>query len=439
VTIGDIAVYQGVKRPLVTNGGLASSDIPVVAGRDALVRVFAHTDGAYDGQPVKARLHLGNSASIEIEQTVGNAPSDGALDSTLNFHVPGAAMVAGEDFRVELLQLDKGAGDSAAARFPSSGTAPLGVKSSGAKLSIVLVPIAYGADGSGRVPDTSAAQIQAYKDMMYAIYPTPMIEITVHAPFATSQGISADGTGWGDLLNAVAGLRQQDAPASDAYYYGIFNPAGSVFDFCGGGCTAGLGFVAGAGDASFRAAIGLGWPEVSEGTMAHEVGHNHGRNHAPCGTSGDPDYPYPGAVIGDWGYDLVKGTLFDPDATKDLMSYCGPSWVSDYTYKALFERLASVNGANIVYPPDALDRTYERASVGASGSLSWLPPATMHTPPLSSPTSITLTTAGGTSTTIAHFIGYDHLPGGVLVWPAPTQATKSLSTILDGKALSLSH
>jgi hypothetical protein len=439
VTLADVAVYQGVKRPLVVNSALASSDIPIVAGKDALVRVFAHTDGSYDGQPVTARLHLGNGAAIEITQPVNGSPTDDSLGTTLNFQVPGAAITAGEDFRVELLQLDKGSGDHAAARFPASGTAPLGAKSSGAGLSIVLVPLAYGADGSNRVPDTSAAQVQAYRDMMFAIYPTPQIEITVHAPVAWGKAVSPDGTGWGELLDGMAGLRQQENPANDAYYYGIFNPSDSVFSFCGSGCTAGLGYVAGAGDASFRAAIGLGWKEVSEGTMAHEIGHNHGRNHAPCGTSGDPSYPHPDAQLGVWGYDLVNGTLFAPDTTKDLMSYCGPSWVSDYTFEALFDRLAQVNNASVIYPQNALDRSYERARVNVDGSLSWLPPATLHTPPLSSPTQVSLSSAAGTTTTIAHYVAYDHLPGGVLVWPAPAAATTAMALNLDGKALSLTR
>ena len=439
VTLKDVAVYQGVKRPLVTGGAAAMSDIPIVAGRDALVRVFAQTDGSYDGKPVTARLHLGSGAPIEMVQPVGGAPSEDMLDSTLNFHVPGAAIVSGEDFSVELLQPGNGGGDNASARFPSSGSAPLGARSSGAKLSIVLVPVAYDADGSGRVPDTSAAQIQAYKDMMFAVYPIPAIDITVHAPFPWPTKVGADGSGWGDLLGGVAALRQQDAPASDAYYYGIFDPADSFGGYCGGGCTAGLGYIIGAGDASFRAAIGLGYHEVSEQTMAHEVGHNHGRNHAPCGTSGDPSYPYPGAAIGDWGYDLVHGTLFAPDTTKDLMSYCGPSWVSDYTYKAFFDRLGQVNGASVVYPPEALDRTYERALVNADGTLSWLPPAALHTPPLSHPTPVTLSSAGGTVTAIGHYLPYDHLPGGVIVWPAPQQATTVVSMTLDGNAMSLGH
>ena len=68
------------------------------------------------------------------------------------------------------------------------------------------------------------------------------------------------------------------------------------------------------------------------GTMAHELGHNFSLGHAPCGTGGDPTYPYPDGSIGAWGYDFRDGgKLVQPDAS-DLMTYCGPKWISDYHF-----------------------------------------------------------------------------------------------------------
>jgi hypothetical protein len=52
---------------------------------------------------------------------------------------------------------------------------------------------------------------------------------------------------------------------------------------------------------------------------------------------------------------------------------------------------------------------------------------------------VTLSSAGGTTTTTAHFVAYDHLPGGVLVWPAPPSATTAMAMTLDGKAMSLTR
>lgn len=112
---------------------------------------------------------------------------------------------------------------------------------------------------------------------------------------------------------------------------------------------AGIGYVVDTSRsaAGFRAACGLAFAdETSAATLAHELGHNHGREHAPCGVSpSDPNYPYSGGLIGVWGYDSRSGSLQDPSRCADIMSYCDPQWVSDYTYQAFLERIALLNGA----------------------------------------------------------------------------------------------
>jgi hypothetical protein len=82
---------------------------------------------------------------------------------------------------------------------------------------------------------------------------------------------------------------------------------------------------------------------IRNAPLAHELAHNMGRKHAPCGNPLNPDstYPHPGAIIGVSGADLytwsVNGTfpVEIPSTTFDLMSYCGPRWISDYTFDAM--------------------------------------------------------------------------------------------------------
>jgi hypothetical protein len=72
--------------------------------------------------------------------------------------------------------------------------------------------------------------------------------------------------------------------------------------------------------------------------MTHEMGHNFGRYHSPCGTNnGVGFYPYGGAVIGQWGFDIATSTLYNPGSNFDYMSYCAPEWTSDYTYRAVYD------------------------------------------------------------------------------------------------------
>jgi hypothetical protein len=78
--------------------------------------------------------------------------------------------------------------------------------------------------------------------------------------------------------------------------------------------------------------------------MAHEIGHNHGRAHAPCGGPDQPDnnFPHPGATLGWWGFEWPD-ELVSPNFT-DIMGYCPDQWISDYTYDALIDRVAAING-----------------------------------------------------------------------------------------------
>jgi hypothetical protein len=152
------------------------------------------------------------------------------------------------------------------------------------------------------------------------------------------------------MLDQIRAKRQSDAPPNDVYYYGLVRPTDTFEQYCNGSCTAGIGYVTGASTGSYRAAVGIGFGDQrSASTMAHELGHNHGRNHAPCAPGSisgvDGNYPHGGGLIGVWGYDPRRRVLLDPSRTTDIMGYCSSKWVSDYTYRALTDRVATLNGA----------------------------------------------------------------------------------------------
>src|SRR4029079_13403049 len=119
------------------------------------------------------------------------------------------------------------------------------------------------------------------------------------------------------------------------YYFGLLKPTNTFQEFCRGGCTAGISYIGNLRQTGTRVGLGLAYgDELSAGIMAHEVGHAHGRPHAPCAPRGiqsvDPGYPYDQADIGVWAYDVRTMKFLDPSTTKDIMGYCDPKWISDY-------------------------------------------------------------------------------------------------------------
>ena len=92
VSIQEVAIYQGVKRSLMVGGQAVDSDVPLVAGRDALVRVFYATDSGYSGGEITARLHLpGEDGTFEVKGPLLAASTD--ADSQYDAEFPGARRV----------------------------------------------------------------------------------------------------------------------------------------------------------------------------------------------------------------------------------------------------------------------------------------------------------------------------------------------------------
>ena len=77
---------------------------------------------------------------------------------------------------------------------------------------------------------------------------------------------------------------------------------------------------------------------LDSSTVAHELGHNMSLRHAPCGGAGGPDpaYPNSGGTIGAWGFNSTDSLLVGPHFP-DLMSYCRPRWISDYSFTKAFD------------------------------------------------------------------------------------------------------
>jgi hypothetical protein len=455
LTITEVAIFQAVKISLVKQGTrIAQRNAPIVAGRDGLVRVYVAPVAGAATKPVTAVLTLTALdgtvfPALTDTKTLSAASTDAASASTFNFLVPKTSLPVGVKIAVALTDASApvvASGVKNDARWPADGSSDvLGAANSGPQLKIVLVPVQYMADSSGRLPDTTPAQVERYRQMMNALYPVANVDISVHAPLQWTKAISANGTGFGTVLQGIINLRETDGAADDVYYWGSFTPGATFSSYCQGSCVTGLsGVLNDPRDSTARASVGVGFSgDSSASTMAHELGHAHGRSHSPCGgaSNTDPQFPYAGGTIGSWGYDLRTKALVSPSTGKDMMGYCTPEWISDYTYSALFDRVRYVNNAKSIMtqqidfatPFAAPKAAYRFVEVAADGSLSWGEPVALRAQPYAEPHEVTFEASNGApvSTATAHYYKYDHLPGGFLIVPeGPSQfARMSVKTL----------
>lgn len=346
-----------------------------IADRPAVVRVFVGVTGAPSIANVTGRLtrYVGGAPGDSITEgpiTAPASPSEGNLNQTLNFELPSHWLSAGTSY---VLELDP---DNAIAemneannRRPASGSQSFEFQVV-EDLDIVVVPIRYtNAQSITTQPSTSPFPMPYLTWFPPKVYPVSTINYTLHAVHDFIGNLKLE-AGWHAMLNDVTAIHNAEDPGWTKQYYGVVNFFDN--DGCAGGCIAGLGWI-GQPTAVGFSGWGTGTNEASE-TMVHEMGHNFGRYHAPCGGAGslDPAFPYAGGKIGQWGLDVATMNLKNPNTYVDYMSYCDPDWTSDYTYRAiyLFRQSHTWKAATI---PAFQDTLYVGGSIAQDGSVHLLP------------------------------------------------------------------
>ncbi|HEY8468050.1 MAG TPA: Ig-like domain-containing protein [Longimicrobiales bacterium] len=313
---------------LVQSTQTLARDVPLVAGRDAYLRVFVVASEAESVQP-KVYVEFFHGTTLVARDTipapsatVPTAVDEALLTNSWNLRVPGDLIEPGLGIRVTVDPDDEvPEGNDDNNTFPSDGgVLPLDVRSPPAfNVRLVPVRIVGSTTVTGNVNDGNA---QSYVANALKVFPLPGADVDVREPFTSSQTTTGTTTAWDAIINEIRLLRIADG--REEYYYGVLpNTGGSPY--CG------LGYL------GYPVAIGLdvcgGW------TAAHEWGHNFDRLHVACGgpSNPDPSYPYANGSIGVYGMDVATGELKRPTLHVDLMSYCTPEWISDYTFRAVLQ------------------------------------------------------------------------------------------------------
>jgi hypothetical protein len=329
--------------------------VPLVQGRAGLLRVFLRSDRPDIPAPaVRARLYDAAGALIQTYEVTAQPPpatlptavSEESLGGSWNFAIPAADLQPGRHLVAEL---DPVAGIPAARtratfRYPASGS--LDVREV-PTLSITLVPVVQAPAGSpplaplvsGAEPGGGTRSVDSWLDLARRMHPLLTVEVLLAATYTTDIALGPDGTGWASLLSELEQKRLVDG--SPGSYLGAVHVS-----YTEG--TNGIAYVSPALPSSalaWDAGATPGDPSYQR-VVAHEVGHNLGLMHAPCGSpmpAGlDPGWPtgpsYAGAHIGVFGLDPLDGTVKSPTSDFDVMSYCGTvasTWTSDHDYRRI--------------------------------------------------------------------------------------------------------
>ena len=313
----------------------AEGSVPLVAGRRALLRVFmtGHETSFYKPK-VRATFYQGDGEEHAVEMQpqgvlIPMEVEEHRLDRSFNAIVPGSVLQPGVEMVVELDPdgvVPPAAGSQL--RVPAQGRMRLDVRALPV-LEQTIVPVLLASAPDDRVFNWTRGMTADSRHMQLArtLLPIGDMQVTVHDTYTTGADLTT-GNGWIIFLREITTMREMEG--SRGYYYGaVVLPSGSAWG--------GLGWIG--------TPVSVGRP--TEGTFAHELGHNMRLLHAPCGGAGSPDaeYPYDGGEIGIWGYNFNGAKLIDPSQYKDLMGYCDPNWVSDYHFERALEHRLDTEAA----------------------------------------------------------------------------------------------
>ena len=359
LSIDRVTFNQSVQVDLDNN----SNNTPIIANKKGVLRIFVNSTNPTQNQKVEVELggsHNGVALpSIIKEVSLSNTPFSeaDASNSAIYFDINASEWLQeGTSFYIKIDPQDKIAeSDETNNRYPITDEKSFGFEDR-YKMRIKLIPVLTSV-GPVTITQEIVDGLSAY---IQALYPLSEVEVTLGEEMdASSITPTDDANTWGDIIDELViyknGEVADDSTKADIFYYGVIDKYGD--DPSGLAGLASINPLQDIQDGYEPRLIGVGRIDAltSDGfyeTAAHEIGHNHGRYHVAnsdetndlCAIPSNTDSAYPYNVTGKIygriaksGFSEIRHTLLDKNYYHDLMSYCSRTWISDYTYKAIYE------------------------------------------------------------------------------------------------------
>lgn len=422
-----VAAYQPLETvlhdPLGT--GQVGEPGPILAKRELAIRVGVelHEEAVSDRLLVVVQARQGNrSATNHVAEGRARPADPNQPDSTFNVVIPAGSVTSDLSLEVSVRYQDPVFGPADPEERWRWNSGPLEVETTG-RLDLVLLPVDI-YDGAHYLPDLSDARIDEIRDALSAQYPVEGVDIRIDdPPLEWNEPFNSD-VDFQALVDAAAG-RRANSPMVGAktYYYAMVAPP----DYTG--TYAGLGQVAVlATDEHARVAAGLADTAFATDVMLHEIGHNHGRYHVPCGNPAqiDPFYPHDPSTLGVRAWDRANDRIVGPQGVADFMSYCDPTWVSDYTFTGLHRRVRDLELQARSAPVP-----YRRGHLPSDGRGVLREVLDVRATPGGEPVAVRCFDASGTAVAEVdgYFFAFDHGGGGSVLLEDPGEEAVSFELV----------
>ena len=391
IRIVRVEVNQGVGVELVRDGEpvpLEQRSATPIRDRDTLVRLDHELvdPDAWVARELVGVLHIqppDGPERIRTRTLLIDADSEPRqLTSGFYFSLLAEEARPGTAIWIELREAD--ASFDAAALPPGAPNTPLldvGLSEASLALRVVLVPVRYEHLDPPREPDIDAADLAMFHDYLLQQNPVQTVELSVREqPIVRAEAL----TNLGSLLGPTREAKLADAAPANVYYHALVDVGGPSVSQ-----VAGIALLTDASKEASpdRVAATVYYkrivepdedaedqtptvypPSSSARTFVHEVGHNQGLPHIACpnANAANPDLEYPHAdgKIGVFGFGIRDFHLYTPSAAHDYMTYCGNSWVSDWTWTKTLARIETLTSWDFEAPGVGLEGLEAGAQAG---------------------------------------------------------------------------